>query len=369
MSVSLDFFNENIKKIKSISPVVTTNYIHKYTSSNINFSSHFFEKNVHKAWDLLSLARVLPVYLIEKYKNRFTSVNRYRFHLKFNVTLTEDYAKHIIEEDSIFFRSLIEHPCITIDYVEKFIQNHQTEFTVHDLFLSPNLSLDIVKKQNMNIFYIRSLVTKPGIKLSDFEELEKLYGSSIYEYLSYNPNLTFEYISNNLDKSWSWVALSQHKCITMEHIENTLNNKKYKWLWSRFSYNPNLTTDFVLKYKKKFVNKDISICKDLSIDFIKNNPYMFKFNWSVVSKHHNILIDDIVNNPNIPWVWTCVLQNPNLFSYSYHYYKYNKNYLMYSHLHICDNYNQKCIRDYESKIELVIDLLCDDLLRIVLGFI
>ena len=45
-------------------------------------------------------------------------------------------------------------------------------------------------------------------------------------------------------KDWSWFSLSYNPNITLDFIEKNL----YKVDWKRFSYNPNLTVEFIEKY-------------------------------------------------------------------------------------------------------------------------
>ncbi len=46
--------------------------------------------------------------------------------------------------------------------------------------------------------------------------------------VSYNCNITFEYVITHLNLPWNWNALSQHKNITFKHI---LDHPDLPWSW------------------------------------------------------------------------------------------------------------------------------------------
>ncbi len=60
--------------------------------------------------------------------------------------------------------------------------------------------------------------------------------------LSWNPNITFDIVLNNLDKPWNWYYLSANSNIT---FDNVLNNPDKHWNWYYLSFNPNITFDIV----------------------------------------------------------------------------------------------------------------------------
>ena len=60
--------------------------------------------------------------------------------------------------------------------------------------------------------------------------------------ISSNPNFIFDFIKENLDKSWNWYFISQHKNITCEIIKN---NPNISWDWDGISSNPSITIDLI----------------------------------------------------------------------------------------------------------------------------
>lgn len=65
-----------------------------------------------------------------------------------------------------------------------------------------------------------------------------------YTEISGNPNVTINFISNNLHLPWDWKVLSAHPNITMEIINN---HPDYPWDRRSFLLNPDFTWDKVIK--------------------------------------------------------------------------------------------------------------------------
>ena len=59
------------------------------------------------------------------------------------------------------------------------------------------------------------------VKLSE-KFIEKYIIDELWSSLSYNDNITLEYIEKNLDKPWKFKVLSSHPCVTMEFINRHL---------------------------------------------------------------------------------------------------------------------------------------------------
>lgn len=87
---------------------------------------------------------------------------------------------------------------------------------------------------------------------------------------------------------WDWKFLSRNPNISLEYIESHPDSP-YNWNWPYgISYNPNLTLDFILKHKNK------------------------RFDWNLISRNPGITLEDIENNPTLPWKWEYVALNPNI---------------------------------------------------------
>ena len=60
--------------------------------------------------------------------------------------------------------------------------------------------------------------------------------------VSWNPNLTMEFVKDNPDKGWDWLGVSWNPKLTMEFVKA---NPDLRWDWYGVSWNPNLTMEFI----------------------------------------------------------------------------------------------------------------------------
>lgn len=146
--------------------------------------------------------------------------------------------------------------------------------------------------------------------------------------VSENPNLSFDFVKKNISQDWKWSRLSSHDNITPEVIEN---NKDLPWVWearrmgsSCVLFNKNITFDFIEKNKDKELDIYILVREDNRLstsDYIRLSklfPEYFEFeSWddlwfNEISKKSNIDLNIVVENPEINWDWELISTNPNL---------------------------------------------------------
>ena len=110
--------------------------------------------------------------------------------------------------------------------------------------------------------------------------------------VSYNPNITWEFIIENLDKDWEWTLLSCHNNISIDII---LDNPEFYWNYDMLSYS----------YKVNF-------------NVIKNNTHI-DWNNKNLGYNPNISIDHIINNDKYNWSWDIISKNDhiNLWKYDF----------------------------------------------------
>jgi hypothetical protein len=96
--------------------------------------------------------------------------------------------------------------------------------------------------------------------------------------LSENPNLTFDFIQKYRHRKWNKSAIVRNGAFTIDELTQ---NKELRAKYYDLSYNPNLTIDHVLQ---------------------KPNV---KWSWYALAKHPNITIDMILSNPDLPWYSRC----------------------------------------------------------------
>jgi len=159
-----------------------------------------------------------------------------------------------------------------------------------------------------------------------------------------NPNLTVDFIRNNLDKPWDWKKLvvrpdlllgvleicssdlepdlsraalqtlkwyviSMSPTIDMEFINK---HPDLPWDWAGINRNPNLTMDMVLAHpEKQWVWSLVSKNPNLNMAVVNSQP-INAWSWERVSANRGITMDDVVTHPEKPWDWEMLAWNPNI---------------------------------------------------------
>ncbi len=220
----------------------------------------------------------------------------------------------------------------------------------------------IVKKYSQlawdwNIISLKSFIT-PKI-VNDNPDIPWCWGSkypcNVKEGLSSNPNLTLQFIKDNLTKRWCWYYLSNHPNLTMDWIiqlsklpydfnkiykgliplcdvdpskipwnwyslsinnnikvKNIIKNSELPWIWNIMHQRNDITIEIVMHYKHLPWNWDrISHWTTLTWKMIVNNKNI-SWNWSKLSIHLNITLQIIKSNLDAPWQWYYVSHNPNI---------------------------------------------------------
>lgn len=181
-----------------------------------------------------------------------------------------------------------------------------------------------------------------------------------FERLSNNESLSWKFIEDNMSKPWNWDIISTLPCINIEivkshpeidwnwyslstnssiSIEDIKNNPKLPWDKNKICTNPNLTIYDVIYDRHLFNNwtqitvneniKQIDIEKypnlpwdinvilnlksGLDINFILNYYQKnYQWNWNEISRSYSISINDVINNPTLPWCMYTLSENPSL---------------------------------------------------------
>lgn len=107
-------------------------------------------------------------------------------------------------------------------------------------------------------------------------------------YLSYNDNISLDYIKETIHYPWDWNVLSYNPNITMEFIEENIEKN---WNWNRLSSNENISIEFVKKFQDKPWNWQIifnkKFEKDENLMRIKNHQIFIQENiWEELVKKY-----------------------------------------------------------------------------------
>lgn len=260
------------------------------------------------------------------------------------VSENKNITIEIIEKNSdmlCYYESLSQNPNITVEFIEKTI-NESWSFT--RLSSNENLTLDFVRNNLNKDWWWSDLLCRKFITCDFIQEIRNSVHSVHIDWyhLTENPNITMEFIKNNLNEEWNWDAISQHPNITWE---NVVNNPTLSWSWYNLPKNPNITFEIVRNNQDKdwhyadlYENPNMSyndvtnFLKELNIDIheswyvntkqeldfnlIKNrrDGYGSKvYNFQNVSHNINLTWEFIHDNIDEDWDWGAL--SLNVFNY------------------------------------------------------
>ena len=119
--------------------------------------------------------------------------------------------------------------------------------------LNPNLTIDFIKEnihQNWNKTYIskHKNITMDFISTIDHP----------YFFTSYNPNITYKFMAANPTSHYNWMALSHNKSLTTD-IVSLFTESMY---WSYISMNVFKDTSIDIKKQMRFMKRRTSLYKE-----------------------------------------------------------------------------------------------------------
>jgi len=232
--------------------------------------------------------------------------------------------------DNVMCPSLFKQILQTSKYMNKTHKHKKAYFC--------NLLWTLIKKypdQGWNWYWI---CINPNTTIKIFEEQNKL-GVLGFKNFSYNSNLAIDFVKMHLDKEWDWSLVSANPNITMHDIEN---NPELPWEFKMVQSNPNITLKYVedkipvrfldtgyLSSNRRLSMQDIednhiypglihnyssvAINPNLTIDFVKKHIDRFeRDNFSDISRNPNITLQNILDNPELPWIFYDICSNPNI---------------------------------------------------------
>ena len=203
--------------------------------------------------------------------NIIIGINDNWSYINSDIQLTkEDNYKYINHEDDFDIYDLPnlgKNPNITLEIIEK---NYNVNWNGNSIICNPNIIWEINNKNVIVPYELRHI---------------PLVFFNILEYISYNPNISWKVIENNLNKKWSWKGLSQNLNITDEIIQKNIDKS---WDWVKLSEHPNITWEII------------------------ENNLDKEWDWGILSKHPNITWKIIQDNPDQNWDRNNILINKNI---------------------------------------------------------
>lgn len=207
-----------------------------------------------------------------------------------------------VERTQEFIKNI--NPIVTDASSEYWLVN---TLTLHSQDPKPRYDTDYIHLQ---------LICHPMLTMNVFTKYRNIFKS--LKNIESNPNLTFEFIQENLTThNWNWTMVSKHKNITPQIVEQNID---LPWCYFGLSENPNLTPEFI----RKNINNGwswpaIMLNKCITFDMIVNNPDLpWIYNYIALKKPP---IEYIINNLHIPFDWngltkrqptSVIINNPQL---------------------------------------------------------
>ncbi len=319
-------------------------------SCHNNITISFALKHRHKDWhwSVLSSHSTLTFDIVEKEKDIPWDWNE----LSFNPNIRwENVAYNLLRNWN--WEALSKNLNVTLSTILTFssIPWNLNMLFLNEYFLRDAFQTYMNRLNNMELYllwmrfeklidldYFWSVITRQSFISLDMVKMNPQIPWN-YKNLSYNPNLTWDFILENMSWEWDWFALTYHYnldiCICLAYYTPT-----YPWNWWYISRHPDVDWDLIAQHLDEdlcwlslSMNKtvDINIVKanihlpwdfhafstnpNVSLDVVlrHENSWMSSYwDWSSLSKNENITFEDVKNNIHLPWDWSMLSQNPNI---------------------------------------------------------
>jgi hypothetical protein len=120
---------------------------------------------------------------------------------------------------------------------------------------------------------------------------------NVQPFLSYNPNITFDFIKKHSDFKWNWYIVSRNPNVSMDDIQS---NPDFPWKWDFVLKNQNITIDFIERDLSRWDWRSMCFCPNLTPEFIAK--YIDQdWNWDWLSRHKAITYELFQSNIHKKW--------------------------------------------------------------------
>ena len=272
----------------------------------------------------------------------------------------EDWTEYFLSILYNKFGDIIYDNCISCNKnisLEYIIKNPDKKWNYSHMSFNPNITLEYVLKNpykdwmpealayiftfNPEEYFINNIKNNKyyiDLELNfSIEEIE--YYKNKYNYnitkkymLSCNPNISWNYIIENLDKKWNFSSISK--------------------------YNKYITPEIIINYPEYFDEiciSNLSLNKYIKWSDIEKYPDI-KWNYRYLSFNPNITIETVINNLDKQWDFEYLSKNKNItmeIMKKYNNMKWNKNMYIYN-----PNFRLKDLDEYDNFDNTMIKYIC-----------
>jgi hypothetical protein len=313
------------------------NWIERNLNTN-NFTIEDIEEimaKLNKCWDIKKFnnLRITPK-LYEKYADQLNFK-----YIGFANNITIELIRATINADwdwgdlSYHFQitDIIEN--LDLPWVYSCIINKNKSINIHQLSILIHQLNRVISLKKESILNWKKITKNKGVTIEDIKntsdnpmycwEYNELFKNphftikyldyymsinNLYEKIEYKYSNNGKYIDNKQDKIYLlWKYLSKSRLTTLADIDN---HPEYPWDFIWVSCNPNLTIDFIHKYRYKiwnneFLQQNSAISVVQFIEYKKMYPY--ELNYKSLSMNNSINLEYVINNPNQPWDYRSIL--------------------------------------------------------------
>lgn len=258
--------------------------------------------------------KINPIWaLLQRYPTKNTDWHR----ISKNIHITWEIVQQNLTSKNPFpwdWHGLSQNINLTADIIE---QNINMPWSWYWLSLNPSITWELVQ-QNLDKKWCWYYLSRNPAITCEIIEQNSNYDWDYYS-MSFNPNLTWEFLNRNLNKNWHWYWVSAKVNVTCEIIEQNLNsNNPLPWNWVGLSQNPNITLDFVINNLDKtwnwyYVSKNLTITWTfIEQNLVNDNP--LPLSWKGLSLNPNIMNEKNIEKICIEygdknWDWTSIYLN------------------------------------------------------------
>jgi len=282
---NIDYFINNDNNITNIKQLYK--YIH---NNRVNILKHIYNNYYYSNYNEL-IQILLHPYLDKELLNQL--LQKYEY-----LNIHNIWCRYIIYNQSLDFEFLLT----------KFIR-----YNINDVnwkLLSSKVYIKYIHEYINYPWNFKSVSNNPYLTLSFMKKYENKEWD-IY-ILSRNTFINFDIIEYFKHWDWDWYLLSSHHDLTFDIVE-----KKYcnylRWNWFDISKNKNMTLKIIEDNKNyPWDINGISLNPNLTFKYLLANMHLH-WSWEHISMN-SILVNEniLINNLNLPWVWTKICKYINL---------------------------------------------------------